>query len=268
MKIGYYIPSRGRVGKVHTLAYLPKEILKHTTVVCSHSDSLANYANEYRGVCNVVQASKSVDTIGKKRDWILKQAVAAGQTHIVMLDDDLVFARRRSDDPTKFTDAGTKDMQDMFKGLAVQMRTHAHVGILAREGGNRITDALRYNMRVMRVLAYDVAVLQQLRFKFERADLMCDFDATLTLLRNGFPNVVICGWVQNQSGSNLLGGCSIYRTGQRQTEAAELLAKRHPGFVKLVQKETKTAWGGGTRTDVQVAWKKAYASAGADHAHN
>jgi len=260
MNIGYYVPSRARVGRVHTLAYLPKEILKHTTVVCSHTDSLAAYADAYKGVCNVVQATKSVDTIGKKRDWILKQAVAAGQTHIVMLDDDLVFARRRSDDPTKFTDAGSKDMQDLFKEITAQLKKFAHVGILAREGGNRITDEFRFNMRTMRVLGYSVEVLQMLKFKFERADLMCDFDATLTLLRNGFPNVVICGWVQNQSGSNLLGGCSMYRTEQRQTEAAELLKKRHSDFVKIVQKETKTAWGGGTRTDVVVAWKKAYES--------
>jgi hypothetical protein len=35
----------------------------------------------------------------------------------------------------------------------------------------------------------------------------------------------------------------------------------HPAFVKVVEKATKTSWGGETRTDVQVSWKKAYASA-------
>jgi len=36
-----------------------------------------------------------------------------------------------------------------------------------------------------------------------------------------------------------------------------LLAELHPGLVKVVTKETKGAWGGGTRTDVVVQWKKA-----------
>ena len=38
------------------------------------------------------------------------------------------------------------------------------------------------------------------------------------------------------------------------------LAALHPDFVKVVEKYTKTSWGGGIRTDVRIAWKKAYES--------
>ena len=34
----------------------------------------------------------------------------------------------------------------------------------------------------------------------------------------------------------------------------------HPDYVTVVDKTTKTSWGGGTRTDVRIAWKKAYES--------
>ena len=41
-----------------------------------------------------------------------------------------------------------------------------------------------------------------------------------------------------------------------QDEMGEL----HKGFVRVVEKKTKTAWGWGTRKDVVISWKKAYAS--------
>jgi hypothetical protein len=260
MQIGYYIPSRGRAGKVHTLAYLPKPILDRVVIVCSWADFEA-YKLHYPNT-NILKAPKSVDSIGKKRDFILTHATKQGETHLVMLDDDLVFATRREDNPTLFIDAHPNSMTKLFQTVQTQLQQYSHVGVLAREGGNRITDAFRYNMRTMRVLAYNVATLKRLKFKFARADLMCDFDATLTLLRAGYKGVVICGWVQNQSGSNLTGGCSTYRTPERQAEAAQTLKRLHPNFVKVVQKETKTAWGGAIRTDVQVAWKQAYKSSG------
>jgi hypothetical protein len=42
--------------------------------------------------------------------------------------------------------------------------------------------------------------------------------------------------------------------------SAKGLAELHPGFVKVVRKETKGAWGGGERVDVQIQWKKAWES--------
>jgi hypothetical protein len=84
---------------------------------------------------------------------------------------------------------------------------------------------------------------------------------TLQLLRAGYPNAVITEFVHNQAGSNTEGGCSAYRDAKMMESSARKLAKLHPGFVKVVTKETKTSWGGGERVDVQIAWKKALASA-------
>jgi hypothetical protein len=65
--------------------------------------------------------------------------------------------------------------------------------------------------------------------------------------------------VQNQAGSNLAGGCSTYRTMESQSKAAHALKERFPEFVNIVQKQTKTAWGGQAREDVIIQWKAAYA---------
>jgi hypothetical protein len=89
---------------------------------------------------------------------------------------------------------------------------------------------------------------------------MEDFDIQLQLLRKGMPSISINTMVQNQRGSGLEGGCSTYRTVEIQEEAARTLQSYHPEFVSVVQKQTKSAWGGGVRTDVVIQWRKAYES--------
>jgi len=111
----------------------------------------------------------------------------------------------------------------------------------------------------MRVLGYRADTLENLCIKATVADVMNDFGVVLELLTRGYPVININWIVQNQHGSDTSGGCSTYRTSEVQTAAAQALHDRFPAFVKIVQKETKTAWGGKPRTDVIIYWKKAYA---------
>ena len=116
--------------------------------------------------------------------------------------------------------------------------------------------------RLLRMLAYHVPTYKALKVKFDRIQFMEDFDVTLQLLRAGKPNRLLHAWCHDQVTSNAPGGCSTYRTLAKQGVAAHSLKKLHPEFVRVVEKTTKTAWGGATRTDVQIAWKKAYKSSG------
>lgn len=135
-----------------------------------------------------------------------------------------------------------------------------HVGFGSREGGNRVTVDYSHNTRIMRVLGYDRNLLMKECITFDRLPVMEDFDVALRLLRLGHPNMVINTVVHNQAGSGKTGGCSHFRTKEVQAEAAYKLQRLHPGFVKVVTKSTKSAWGGGERTDVNIQWKKCYAA--------
>jgi hypothetical protein len=179
----------------------------------------------------------------------------------VMLDDDLVFATRRQDEPTKFYPSNGADIEKMFEQIQLHLQQYAHVGIAPREGANRDTDQYLWNTRVMRVLAYDSNVLKKHSIRFDRLPVMIDFDVTLQLYRLGYQCPLLNSWCHNQAGSNTEGGCSHYRTDAVQEEAARTLAELHPGFVTVVKKYTKTSWGGDkTRYDVRVQWKKALES--------
>lgn len=253
------IPSRGRVEQTnHTYENLPpywQEVALHFVP----KDEVSAYAARFG---NMHVHGVKVSGIGPTRQYILdytRDRVQDGK--VAMLDDDLRWFERRKDDPTKLAKASPKSVEKLFRDLEKLLGSYAHASVAAREGANRCTDQFMFNTRMLRVLAYNARVLKEERVRYDRLPVMEDFDVTLQLLRKGYQNIVLNHWAQDQNTSNAPGGCSLYRTKEVQAAGAHGLAKLHPDFVTVVQKETKGAWGGGTRTDVRIAWKKAYDSA-------
>lgn len=179
----------------------------------------------------------------------------------LQMDDDLVFSARRTDEPTKFRPMEEEDFTDMFAGILDALdEGAAFVGVSHREGANRNTERFLYATRQMRVHAFSPKKLRELRVRWDilRSPGPEDFAMLLQLLTCGCANVVLNSWVHNQGGSNVDGGCSLYRTPDVHADACHQLAELFPKFVKVVKKETKGSWGGGERTDVRIQWKKAY----------
>lgn len=250
-----YVPTRSRAGTQITLANLPT--LDNVTIVVNY-DQVDEYYRKVSSV-NMLVCPPDVDTIGKVRQFICTQHdVGKYGPKLLMLDDDLKFFARRTDDPTKFRPInGTKEVDLMIKTIDKLLDGYAHAGILAREGGNRVLEKYEHSTRLLRALAYRVDVMRKHDVRFDRLIVMEDFDVALQLLELGYPNVRVQEYVQDQTRSNAPGGCSTYRTLARQEEGALGLARLHPPFVTVVHKQTKTAWNGQERTDVMIAWKKA-----------
>jgi hypothetical protein len=227
---------------------LPPQLREYTKLVVPPKERAAYEKQGLPVICD-----PGVAHTGVVRQWIADNAAG----NFVMLDDDLTFAIRREDFPSKFRNAMPEDVLRIFKTIDGGLIKNAHMGVAMREGANRNTDAYVRCVRMARVLAYNIKVTQKLKVRWDRNLSMDDFDATLQLIRKGYPNVVINWAVQNQYGSDAPGGASQWRTSEGQTNAANLLHKHHPEFVKVVQKKTKTAWGGKERTDVIVQWKAA-----------
>jgi hypothetical protein len=251
-----YIPSKSRARDQITIKSIPEELLNSTFIVVPATQKL-EYDRFNPGYNILTTPAEGIHAV---RQWILEDARDAGFTSAVMLDDDLVFAKRRADNLSLFENVTIEDLRAMFSELSTMLSAYAHGSILAREGGNRITTHFKYTTRMLRILGYNVAKFFEAEADFTRMQLMEDFDVTLQLLRKGYDNVVLCDWVSNQKRSNAPGGCSTYRTPEMQSAAARRLAELHPGFVKVVTKSTKSAWGWGSREDVIIQWKKALES--------
>lgn len=250
-----FIPTYGRADQQHTFKHLPKALQKRATLVVQHRER--HLYNDYP----TLVLPRNIETIAPARQFIMKNARYGGLgiDKLVMLDDDLRFDVRRKDDPNKFLVATEPQILELFKVIEKSLKQYAHVGVISREGGNRHHKDLECS-RMMRILAYDVATYHKENIKFDRLPLQEDFDVTLQLLRKGYPNLVLCGWVNGQGTSGAKGGCSHFRTIELHNENARKLSELHAPFVKVVEKQTKGAWGGQARLDVTVQWKKAFQS--------
>lgn len=215
-----------------------------------------NELSDYRRVWRQCVACPAKG-IAMTRQWIMDFAEADG--HIVMMDDDLSFHVRRSDDPTKFTQATPVDVRRMVKSIDATLKKFAHVGVLAREGGNRITDPFVDCSRPLRVYAYNMKKVREAEVAYHKGLVQDDFDMTLQLLRKGYANRILCNFVNDQVTSNAPGGASTYRTMDVHNASVKKLAELHAPHVRVVEKQTKGAWQGQARLDVVISWKKAYA---------
>lgn len=248
-----YIPTLGRTTRQETARALKNAGIPYA-LVCRPDE--AQKLSESHPV--MVEPANLPPGIGYTRQFIMDNADG---DKILMMDDDLAFARRgkRTDNPLYLTPCTNEDIVAMINLIEDHLgEEYAMVGISSREGNNRKESEYNENTRIMRVFGLYKPSFVAAGCDFTSLKVMEDFDVTLTLLTHGFKNIDINTFTNNQPGSNLDGGCKEYRTIETQGEAARTLAAKYPGLVVPVEKETKTSWGGGTRTDVRIYWKKAY----------
>jgi hypothetical protein len=244
-----YILTHKRYSEQVTWHSLTKYLRSKTELVVVDGEK-----KHYSGDYPIVETTPGLKGIALTRQWCLEQ----NNDKILMLDDDLVFAKRRVDYPDKFQAILDVELDLIFERLFTMLDTYAHVGLLAREGGNRLPAGIRECTRAMRFLGYNISVVHKSGCKFTEGLTQDDFDMTLQLLKNGYKNAVLCDAVHNQKSSGAVGGASEYRDIESHNASARRLAELHPGLVTVVTKHTKVAWGGQPRQDVVCQWKKAY----------
>jgi hypothetical protein len=244
-----YILSSGRPHKQITWDTFPDSVKERAYIVVPPDEAQAY--KKYP----IVTDSGVKRHLPSVRDWVIREALQK----VVMIDDDITFATRRADDPTKFRKSTDGEIELLFLQIETELDEYVHVGIGRRGGGNYNTK-LRYEVgRMNCVLAYQTDYLRKHLLRFDATDSMEDLDMTLQLLKRGKPNLILNHMVFNHSGTGVTpGGCAQYRTLEMQAKSANKLAELHAPYVKVITKASKTTWGGGERTEVKIQWKRAY----------
>jgi hypothetical protein len=248
--------GRFRTTQQATLQVLNDAKLRPTLVVQEREQEAYAHGLTHEMQYDMLVLPDKIRTIAATRDWLIHSW--AHHDKLLMLDDDLHIACRRDDNRSLFRNPMPVDIHQMLASINDALNPCPMVGIGPREGGNRNTDHVVHNTRIMRVLGFRRSYLREHKIFFSGVELMEDFHVNLQILRSGADTCILNDWVSDQAGGSAApGGCSSYRTDALQSAAAHRLAALHPGLVRVVQKATKTAWGGGVRTDVVVQWKKA-----------
>jgi hypothetical protein len=260
--------SAGRAGNLLTLAALPEAMLRSTFVVVPEAELDAYYkAGGLRGA-DLLATPHECKGIAAARQWMTEWTARHGDEYLLQLSDDMKFFRRISSDDHQHLRAaepeelrGMVEMMRMLADGTMDGERRVHVGVSARGGNNRQPGDWHELGRMCDIYMHHVPTLAELGIRWDRVQVMEDFDVTLQLLRCGYPNAIVDFYAWDQrGGSNAPGGCSAYRTPQVQEAGAKRLAELHPGFVRAAPKKANN-WKGafdGERWDVTVQWRKAY----------
>lgn len=281
------IPTHKRLGRQLTLNSLPMELRKQTTLVASLPEEAKELKKRHPEV--EVVCARGTDGIATKRHWIMQNL--KGKPVIFMLDDDLWLFERC---PTKWrvwtencgndrykiapnAPTGTSLMKRLypskkadaakliagFKALDDRYAKHTPGGlaIAHRRLSDTIKDSWKLNQRIMFAFGVEVDSYKKLKIRFDAVRCREDFHVGLSLLRGGRPIHSYYELLNNDYASfRAAGGCADERTLELSNEQCFVLAKLHPGFVKVVDRAyTNTV----QRKEVQVSWAKAYKSSGA-----
>lgn len=281
------IPTRGRVRQQTTLRSLPPKLQKITTLVAPREEERELRALYGATGVEVVAQPPAIPHIAAKRAWMMKWA-RERYARVVMIDDDCYFFARcnrehREWHPEKqywvplnghkllsVEHATPRALEKAFQELNKWIGKLGHAGLSSRNGNHIVQGEVAFNTRMMHCIGYDTEVFAEHVQTKKRPIVREDFDYTLQLLRAGFSNAVIFHTCVSPGGYNAPGGCSDERTRELSNEQAHLLAKLHPGLVKVrngvvryrpKETEFKNSNEESERLEVTVQWRKAYESA-------
>lgn len=248
-----YIPTIGRVGNQPTYDTLPKEVADIAVLVCPSAEVDEHIKRGRRAVACDARGISAV------RQWICENA---DTKMVIMCDDDHKWFVRACPTAYNLRPATPSEVGRMFGDLRSLLDMYPLAGISRRQHNNaHFPETVKTVTRQCNIHGVDCRFLEKHDIRWDALPLMEDFHVTLSVLRKGTPNAMIVDRAWDQLASNAPGGCSTYRNWELQNKAATRLQELHPEFVNLVTKESKTGWDGMTsRTDVRVAWKKAYES--------
>lgn len=245
------INTYGRANEQKTFANLPPSVQQKTEFIVQHRER-----DLYPGK-NIIVLPDEIRDLPSTRQWLVDNIQ---DTNVLIMDDDLSFAVRHDAIPTKLYKPTEQDLIDLFFTVEKRLKDYPIVGVSQREGNNRQLEQEVEVARCTGMFAFRTDIAREKNWRFDRTKTKEDMDFVLQCLNSGYKNLVLFNWVREAGISNAAGGCSTYRTKEMMDDDAHRFAALWPGIVKVVEKETKTSWGGGTRTDVTVYWKKCYAN--------
>lgn len=244
------IMTYGRHKNQKTFHNLPPEWQARTQLVVQEREK-----DLYKAYDTIVLPDHIRD-LPSSRQWLLEN-LQTEDNKLLMLDDDLQFFVRENG-PGKLVKCTEADFIQMFETIEDRLDRYALVGVSQREGNNRQQKEEVEVTRCGGMFGIRLDRGRENNWRFDRTKTKEDMDYILQMLSQGCKNLVLFTWCREAGVSNAAGGCSVYRTDGVMKEDALHFAALWPGVVKVIEKQTKTSWGGGSRYDVIVQWKKCY----------
>ncbi len=261
-----YIMSRGRAGKVNTLASIPEVLRPRTYLVVPDAEAIGYFA-EHGDQCNILPVPLFITNYSQKFQWIVNgmsqdnqhdywqvnTTYEQGSKHVI-LDDDLVFSKK-NERGSIVTVRDPALLEPLWAKMEVLLDTYPSVGVHPRAQGNHQPPGWVENGRIICIQGFNRRLVGPV--SVDQFPILADVRLNLTLLGRGDKNALITDFFQDHGPCQAPGGCSIYRTSEMQERAIDSLVERWPAHVRKVVRKPKVAkWLGETRVEYVAQWKK------------
>jgi len=196
--------------------------------------------------------------LANTRQWIVD---SLPYDSVIIADDDITIKERYFvDGKPKFKKLETADDWDRFKNQAIHHLSEvAHIGLsFSGNAARNPNENWDTNSRYMTIFGFNLErVRGKINFNFIEEkpiwtvseDLACN----MQLLSQGLENRILYTFITDPKSWWAEGGCSAYRTLERNNESNRKLHDLFPEFSKLVEKEEG-------KIDLHVQWKKLFKS--------
>ena len=265
MTIPIFVPSRSRSHRIGTIIELQPVIDRVTLVCpCSQTDEYRDAMREQGLVLPQIEGVPDEWRIGETRLYCGNRAKELGQSRFGMIDDDIGFLVRKSDDAWNLRALEPDEVSGMLDFIESYMDDHPAVclmGISPREGNNNAGDCGdRYKLidvgtRIHRTYFWDTAEFLSLHHL--RITVAEDFALALESLRRGSLNALTYWYAQGQRTTQDEGGASDYRSLEVHNASVRRLAELFPEFVQVVEQRKKGSHALANRLESRIAWKRA-----------
>jgi hypothetical protein len=210
------IPTRGRVGNIKTLQWLPALLKEFIHVWCPEEEIEQHQQQWY--VSRVGTWHAAPVGIAASRQAQAEWALENGVQWLWMMDDDVTrFDRRASTDSARLALCEQDDIYRMMHRLldltTAQYKGHsvAVVGIANRGGNNNsFPKTEEFCTKIYANWAYHVPTLFREGIRFDQFGprfFMEDHHVQLSFLKRGYATLRIEDYTWDQSKSNASGGC-------------------------------------------------------------
>jgi hypothetical protein len=257
------IPSRGRVGNQVTLKFIPSQWVPFVHFWCPEEEIPLHQAQPY--AAKVGHWHPAPLGIAASRQAQADYAYAEGVEWLWFIDDDLKFLRRAPEAnialPFKTPPSIEEQMGKLGQRFVSFFGKHDPEGhALALIGVSRVvwlhdprpTEIYSHVVAACWALHLPTFFKEEIRFDaFGPLFSIEDYHIRLALGQRGYSAVALTDFAWKADG-NTSGGCSIYRTPEKQTEFTETLRSAYPSLVTTIK--GKGAW---NNVNPKANWKKA-----------
>jgi len=255
------IPTYLREDNQKAYNNLPKEI-QEKVILATHSGR-GKLLQEENPTANVHEWDGELKIPG-----VRKACMDLGEKVLIMDDQCIFYKRSYLEDKIKhikLTEAS--EYNDMFNEIEKELDNYFWVGPSPKSSNTLHKESRSEIIRSYSCYGINSDMIKgegvrwsALEDKNPEATILEDFYVLLSMFSKGYKNLMLHNWVFDHK-HGMKGGNSTSRNNQRQEQSQLELMKHFPNIVTQYEKDNPS-WvaeeGSTSRTEIRVAWKKAY----------